>query len=296
MSQPFPISFLEPAGEPAMLSPASVSWQVFKNPVALFIGGITATVLELAEARIRAGVWDNTEFRSKPLPRLKRTGLAAMVTVYGAESVARRLIHGVNQRHASIRGTTTDGTAYRASEPELMRWGHTTASYGFLSAYRRFVREVTLAARDSFYAEALASAATYGAPGCPRNEAECEALFAQMQPLLEPSPVIEEFLKIMIETPALPGLMRPFQKSFVKAAIALLPNHLQQQLALEHWGKLQWWEAPLIRVFASLGERIVSKRTPAVQACLRLGLPANTLYGRSRGPLDICADTVAHGQ
>ena len=51
------VDFSRPAGEPALVSPDSVSWRVFKNPVSLFIGGVTAVIMELAEPRVRTGVW-----------------------------------------------------------------------------------------------------------------------------------------------------------------------------------------------------------------------------------------------
>src|SRR5690606_37690700 len=41
--------FTVPAGEPALVEPDSVSWRIFANPVALFIGGVAAVILELAE-------------------------------------------------------------------------------------------------------------------------------------------------------------------------------------------------------------------------------------------------------
>ena len=47
------VDFSRPAGEPALVSPDSVSWRVFKNPVSLFIGGVTAVIMELAEPRVR---------------------------------------------------------------------------------------------------------------------------------------------------------------------------------------------------------------------------------------------------
>ena len=40
--------FSRPAGEAALVSPDSVSWRVFKNPLSLFIGGVTAVIMELA--------------------------------------------------------------------------------------------------------------------------------------------------------------------------------------------------------------------------------------------------------
>jgi uncharacterized protein (DUF2236 family) len=66
-----------------------VSWRVFKNPLSLFIGGVSAVIMELAEPRVRTGIWEHTTFRVDPIRRLRRTGLAAMVTVYGARSTAR---------------------------------------------------------------------------------------------------------------------------------------------------------------------------------------------------------------
>ena len=58
-------AFLEPPGEPALVAADSITWQVFKNPLALFIGGVTAVVLELGEPRVRSGVWQYTSFRER---------------------------------------------------------------------------------------------------------------------------------------------------------------------------------------------------------------------------------------
>src|SRR6266852_5171383 len=94
------IDFACPRGEPALLAPNSVSWRVFKNPVALFVGGITAVILELADPAVRSGVWNHSTFRTDPMGRLRRTGLAAMVTIYGARSVAEPMIAAVVRMHA----------------------------------------------------------------------------------------------------------------------------------------------------------------------------------------------------
>ena len=49
-------------------------------------------ILEFAEPRVRTGVWEYTEFRTRPARRIRRTGLAAMVTVYGPRSAAEAMI------------------------------------------------------------------------------------------------------------------------------------------------------------------------------------------------------------
>ena len=143
------VDFLRPTGESALLSPDSISWRVFKNPVSLFIGGVTAVIMELAEPRVRTGVWEHTTFRVDPIRRLRRTGLAAMVTVYGPHSTAEAMIAGVRRMHDRVAGTTTSGEAYRANDPKLLNWVHGTAAYGFVQAYRTYVRPLSLLERDS---------------------------------------------------------------------------------------------------------------------------------------------------
>ena len=88
------VDYTAPAGAPAFAGPDSVSWQVFKNPVALAVGGVCAVLLEFADARIRSGVWDHSVFKGDPIGRSKRTGTAAMVGVYGPQDAARRVIYG----------------------------------------------------------------------------------------------------------------------------------------------------------------------------------------------------------
>ena len=78
--------FLTPPGEAALCAPDSISWRVFKNPVALAVGGVAAVLLEFADPRVRDGVWQNSSFPTDPLLRMQRTGRAAMATVYGARS------------------------------------------------------------------------------------------------------------------------------------------------------------------------------------------------------------------
>jgi uncharacterized protein (DUF2236 family) len=99
------LDFSKPAGEAALTPAGSVSWRVFRNPISLYIGGVTAVLMELAEPRVRAGVWDHTSFRTDPMTRMKRTGLAAMVTVYGAQSEARRMIASIVRLHGKISAT-----------------------------------------------------------------------------------------------------------------------------------------------------------------------------------------------
>src|SRR3982074_509481 len=129
-----------PTGRPVgFLPPDSLSWRIFKNPIALLIGGIAAVILELAEPGVRTGVWEHSSFRKDPMGRLQRTGLAAMVTVYGARSVAVPMIAGGVRMHAKVTGHTSAGVPYSAGDVHLLTWVQATASFGFAEAYSRYV-------------------------------------------------------------------------------------------------------------------------------------------------------------
>ena len=79
----------------------------------------------------------------------------------------------------------------------------------------------------------------------------------------------------MKETPALPGLLSPFQGMMIRAAVSLIPETLQQQLQLEKAARLRGWERLMIRCLGYLGDRIVIKQSPAVK------LPASNLIPMS---------------
>jgi len=273
------VDFEQPAGEPALVGPDSISWQVFRNPVALVVGGITAVLLELAEPRVRHGVWDHTSFRTDPLRRMRRTGLAAMVTVYGARSTAKAMIVGVGRMHARVRGETPAGVAYAASDPELLDWVQATAAFGFLEAYSAYVWPVSAADKDRYYGEGRAAAALYGATGSPGSLAELEAQFEAMRPKLERSRVVFEFLDILGRTDFLPGGLKPFRSMFIRAAVEILPNGARELLGLEDW-RLKLWERLLIRLIGRFTDALVVEATPASAACRRLGLPSDYLQRR----------------
>jgi uncharacterized protein (DUF2236 family) len=274
----FDIDFSRPKGEPALVAADSVSWRLFKNPISLFIGGVAAVILELAEPRVRAGVWDHTSFRTDPVTRLRRTGLAAMVTVYGPRSQAEAMIAGVNRRHARVTGKADDGRAYAADDQDLLDWVQATAGYGFGEAYHRFVRTLSPLERDRAWAEAAPAARLYGAIGAPTSQAEWRAQLEAMTPRLTASPIVFEFLDIIRRAPALPGPAQALQPLLVRAAVSLTPPEVARILGLEARHGLNAWQAAIVRAAARAADRTPLKSAPPAQACLRMGLPADWLY------------------
>jgi uncharacterized protein (DUF2236 family) len=268
--------FLKPVGEAALVPHDSVSWRVFKNPISLFIGGVAAVTMELAEPRVRTGVWEHTTFRVDPVRRLRRTGLGAMLTIYGARSKAEVMIASVRRMHDRIAGFTPAGKAYRANDSELLNWVQGTAAYGFLQAYHAYVRPLSDLERDRYYSEGIAAASLYGASAA-TSEAALEMRFEAMSNQLERSDILFEFLAIMRSVPILPLPLRWVQPLLIRAAVDLTPHWLQTVVGLPEQG-LNAWEAGVVRQIGAFADRLVLEANPAVQASRRMQLPANYLY------------------
>jgi uncharacterized protein (DUF2236 family) len=249
---------------------------------------VTAVLLELAEPRVRAGVWEHTSFRTSPRQRLQRTGLAAMVTVYGARSVATQMIAGITRMHARVQGCTPEGLPYSARDPELLTWVHATAAFGFATAYSRFVRPLSPAELDRFYSEGEAASTLYGAQAPPLSAAALDELFERTRPTLRASAVVQEFLAIMTSEPVLPALARPLQGLLVRAGVDAVPGWLRERLQLGPNAGLGAVGRAVMPRVGALADRILLRGSPPVQACLRLGLPEDHLVqsGRARGPSD----------
>jgi len=198
--------------------------------------------------------------------------------VYGPRSVAEPMIARVVRMHSSIKGTTAAGIHYSASDPRLLTWVHATASFGFVEAYCRYVGPLSTHDLDEYYREGIPVSRLYGAVETPRSSAEMQSLMDATRPHLAPSPIIFEFLQIMRETPSLPRPLRWMQPMLLRAAVELIPAGLRESLGLTDYHGLREHERRLTKWAAATADRIVLPASPAVQSCLRLGLPMNYLY------------------
>lgn len=277
--KPLPkFDYSQPSGAAAYLHPGSVAWRVYKNQIALGIGGVAAVLLEFADPRIRSGVWDHSIYKVDPIGRSERTGYAAMIGVYGPKEAARRVIEGVNRMHSKVKGETPGGIAYAALDTELLDWVSATAGYGFLTAYHRFVETVSDADQDRFFREGGAVAELYGV----KTKLSCRADFVTMMdklaPGFEPHPINTEFLNIIQSGKAAPHIPRFLHRALARAAVSLLPPLVRDRLGLGREYDLTLADRLSIKLVARLAERKHDPASPCAQASVRMGLPSDFLY------------------
>jgi uncharacterized protein (DUF2236 family) len=272
------VDFSAPAGEAALIPAQSVSWRVFKNPVTTFIGGVAAVILELAEPRVRTGVWEHSRFRQDPVGRLQRTGAAAMMTVYGARSVAVPMIERVARMHAAISGVTPCGVAFSAADPALLTWVQATASYGFIAAYAEYARPLAAREIDAFFEEGGPAAHLYGAIDAPRSMREALGLFDSMRGRLRRSDIVLEFLDLLRAAPVLPRTLGWVQGLLIRATLDIVPAWARERSGVDGRRGLQRFERSLVKSIAGVADRLVLPGSVPAQACVRLGLPVTYLY------------------
>ena len=277
--KPLPkFDYTQPAGAAAHLHPGSVAWRVYKNQIALAIGGVAAVLLEFADPRIRSGVWDHSTYKADPIGRSERTGYAAMIGVYGPVDAAKRVIQGVNRMHAQVKGNTPGGIPYSAQDPELLDWVSATAGYGFLTAYDRFVAPVSAPDQERFFREGAAVAELYGVQNKITSRADFFAMLDQLSPGFEPHPINSEFLDIIQSGKAAPSVPRFLHRALARGAVSILPKTVRETLQLGADFDLTLRDRLSIRFMAGMAERKHDPSSPPAQASVRMGLPSDFLY------------------
>ena len=289
------IDFRNPPGEPSSLDPDSMHWKIYKNPVAMAVGGVAAVLLEFADARIRSGVWDHSIYRQDPIGRSKRTGVAAMVGVYGPKRAAERVVQGVTNMHARVSGTTPKGEAYRALDVELLDWVSATAAYGFLTAYDTFVERVPESDKSRYYAEAAPGAMLYGVQHSPRSTADFFDMMNRLIHRFEPHPINEEFLAIIQSGRAAPGTPKYLSRAMGRASVSLLPRIVRDKLGLGPKYDLSAIDRVAVKALGRFLERMPIPGSPPCDASLRVGLPANFLFAGRRRQTELMAAWRAAG-
>jgi uncharacterized protein (DUF2236 family) len=125
----------------------------------LLLGGGRALLMQLAHPKVAAGVDDHSDFRTRPIRRLRRTVLMTMAIVFGERETALAAARAVNQVHARVRGDD-----YRALDPNLLLWVHATLVDSALVTYQAFVGPLTAADREDFYQESKLAGELLGIP------------------------------------------------------------------------------------------------------------------------------------
>src|SRR5207253_9252373 len=141
-----------------LYSEDSITRRVNRENV-LLLGGGRALLMQLAHAKVAAGVDAHSDFRTHPVRRLRRTVRMTMAIVFGDQKTAEAAALAVNRVHGRVRGDD-----YHALDPDLLLWVHATLVDSALVTYETFVKPLAGAEREDFYQESKVLGELLGIP------------------------------------------------------------------------------------------------------------------------------------
>jgi uncharacterized protein (DUF2236 family) len=132
--------------------PGSPVWNAASDVRLLAASGY-ATLLQVAQPTVGAGVHDYSSFVKDPWGRLLRTLDYVNGTIYGGPELAGEIGARVRSIHKTIKGRRADGERYNAMEPDAFAWVHATLADAVTRAQRHFIKPMSWEEKEAYWAE-----------------------------------------------------------------------------------------------------------------------------------------------
>jgi uncharacterized protein (DUF2236 family) len=203
------------------------------SDASMIIGGLRALLLQSLHPLAMAGVAQHSRFREDPMGRLHATSRWVATTTFATLEDVDREVRIVKAMHKKVKGTTSDGRPYDATDPDLLRWVHVAEIDSFLRAHDRYgTNPLKGADRDVYVDQAGVAARLLGASDVPSTEAELAEALAAFRPDLESTPEARETARWLVTASHLSLTERAPYTILTAAAVGLLPRWTRWPLRL----------------------------------------------------------------
>jgi uncharacterized protein (DUF2236 family) len=226
------------ARDDGLFGPSSVAWRVVGHPMA-FVGGLRSLVIGALHPLVAAGTVEHSDYRNRPVERLRTTSRYVNATVFGDTAAARRVAEMVLRAHKRVHGTDPlTGKPYDAANTDEQIWVHSVAWHSYLAAYRAYVGSLSAEEQDRYIAEGVAAASMIGVPPerVPASVADLRDYWATMRPQLCIGAYGRELVDFVLR-PAFPPELLPFKVPYsilVRMAIGIIPADLRSLMGISH--------------------------------------------------------------
>jgi uncharacterized protein (DUF2236 family) len=208
-----------PPGDPGLIGPDSMSWELHADLASVAQAGIPAIVLEILHPSVVAGVQDFSNYRNDPFQRARATLGYVLTTTFGNTTAATELIDRVRHVHSFVHGTRPDGVGYAADDPELLTWVHTCIPWMIMRTFEHTNRALTPAERDRYLAEQALIGRMGGGAAVPASMSELEQYLADMRPRLSVNAQTRDFIEFLLTSPMFPRLPAALDRSLHRFAM-----------------------------------------------------------------------------
>ena len=234
-----------PDGEQRMLQlmdPTAPRWFADDRPIrrvhsdaAMFIGGLRALLVQSLHPLAMAGVAQHSDFRNDPWGRLQRTADFLAATSFGPASEAQRSIDVINRVHERVVGVASDGRAYSARDPHLLRWVHIIEIDSFLTAHQRFGEfPLDEAGCDGYVQDTAFIARKLGVTAPPESARALRDQISSYRGEIRASKESRDVMRYLLLEPPLPLVARAAYSLLVAATISTLPRWSRSHLGLPY--------------------------------------------------------------
>lgn len=190
-----------PPGDPGLLGPDSISWEINADLASVSQAGLPAIVLEILHPSVIAGVQDLSNYREDPFQRARATLGYVLATTFGNTQAATGVIERVKHVHSFVNGTRPDGVPYRALDAELVAWVHTCIPWMILRTFEHTNRPLSVAEKDRYLGEQAVIGRMGGADWVPTTVAELDDYVTAMRPKLGVNSQTREFVDFLMTSP-----------------------------------------------------------------------------------------------
>lgn len=225
-------------GDAGLFGPDSVTWRVHSHP-AMLIGGLRALMLQALHPHALAGVVQHSDFRERPMHRLRQTATYVATTTFGSTEQARAAGAHVRRVHAHINGIDpVTGARYSAEDVDPLLWVHCVEVHSFLVAVRAYGgMRLDDDEQDRYLAESARAAELVGIPPerVPPSREAMRAYFDDMFPRLCISWEAKQTIDFVVSPPLTRELL-PYQaplRIVASAAVGLVPRHLRRLAGID---------------------------------------------------------------
>jgi uncharacterized protein (DUF2236 family) len=208
-----------PPGDPGLIGPGSMSWEINADLASVSQAGLPAIVLEILHPSVVAGVQDLSNYREDPFGRARATLGYVLATTFGNTEAATAVIERVKHIHSFVNGTRPDGVPYRALDPELIAWVHTCIPWMILRAFEATNRPLSQQEKDRYLAEQAVIGRMGGADRVPETAAELDDYVESMRPRLSVNAQTREFIDFLMTSPFFPDLPERIDRQLHRFAL-----------------------------------------------------------------------------
>lgn len=226
-----------PPGDPGLIGPDSISWEINADLASVSQAGLPAIVLEILHPSVVAGVQDLSNYREDPFQRARATLGYVLTTTFGNTEAATSLIERVKRVHSFVNGTRPDGVPYRALDPELIAWVHTCIPWMILRTFAHTRRPLSREEQDRYLAEQAVIGRMGGADWVPTTATELDDYVEGMRPKLGVNAQTREFIDFLMTSPIfgnLPGpLDRQLHRFVIYAGMSRAPHWARELIGYD---------------------------------------------------------------